>query len=196
MTKQGYTVRCLARRPEFIRPSLAERCDCVQADLLEPDSLVSALQGVHTAYYLVHSMGSGGSFESEERQGAENFGRQAERAGVRRIIYLGGLGGDHVELSPHLQSRHRVGEILRSFQVQVIEFRASVVIGSGSLSFEMVRALVERLPVMITPRWVSVPTQPIAVGDLLQYLVAGLKIDISGHAIFEIGGTTRRDRRS
>lgn len=189
LTKEGYTVRCLARRPEFIRPSLAERCECVQADLLEPESLGRALEGVHTAYYLVHSMGSGGSFESEERQGAENFGREAERAGVQRIIYLGGLGEDRVELSPHLRSRHRVGEILRGFQVPVIEFRASVVIGSGSLSFEMVRALVERLPVMITPRWVSVPTQPIAVGDLLSYLVEGLEIDISGHAIFEIGGT-------
>lgn len=183
------TVRCLARNLEYARARVGERCECIKADLLKPQSLAPAMDGIHTAYYLVHSMGTGESFEAEEGQAAKNFGRTAERAGVRRIIYLGGLGDDRTELSAHLRSRHRVGEELRTFNVQVIEFRASVVIGSGSLSFEMVRALVERLPLMITPRWVSVLTQPIAIGDLLQYLMAGLDVDVEGHAIFEIGGT-------
>lgn len=189
LTKEGYAIRCLARRPEFVRARLGEQSEYVKADLLDPQSLAPAMTGVHTAYYLVHSMGSVGAFEEEEQRAAENFGQEAERAGVRRIIYLGGLGDDHVKLSPHLRSRHRVGETLRSFRVQVIEFRASVVIGSGSLSFEMVRALVERLPVMITPRWVSVLAQPIAIGDLLDYLIAGLDAEVEGHPIFEIGGT-------
>ncbi|GJL63757.1 MAG: NAD-dependent epimerase [Nitrospirales bacterium] len=189
LSKHGCAVRSLARNSEYARARVGEHSECVQADLLKPQSLATVMDGIHTAYYLVHSMGSGESFEAEERQAAENFGRAAERAGVRRIIYLGGLGDDQTKLSAHLRSRHRVGEELRNFNVQVIEFRASVVIGSGSLSFEMVRALVERLPLMITPRWVSVLTQPIAIGDLLQYLIAGLDVEVEGHAVFEIGGT-------
>ncbi|WP_454062881.1 SDR family oxidoreductase [Candidatus Nitrospira salsa] len=189
LIRVGCSVRCLARNPEYARARVGEDSECVRADLLKPQSLAPALDGVHTAYYLVHSMGSSKSFEAEEGQAAKNFGRAAEQAGVHRIIYLGGLGDDRTKLSAHLRSRHRVGEELRTFNVQVIEFRASVVIGSGSLSFEMVRALVERLPLMITPRWVSVLTQPIAIGDLLQYLMAGLDVDVEGHAIFEIGGT-------
>jgi uncharacterized protein YbjT (DUF2867 family) len=163
----GHRVRCLARRPEF---------------------LDSAFQDVHTAYYLVHSMGSAGSFEEEDRRAAANFAQAASTAGVRRIIYLGGLGDSRLPLSPHLRSRHEVGQVLRGSGVQVIEFRASIVIGSGSLSYEMVRALVERLPVLITPKWVSTPAQPIAIADLLQYLVAALDIVAEGNPIFEIGG--------
>ncbi len=136
-------------------------------------------------------MGSTGSFEETDRQGALNFAYAAAKAGVRRIIYLGGLGDSQQPLSAHLRSRHEVGEILRSTGVQVIEFRASIVIGSGSLSFEMVRALVERLPVMIAPRWVSVLSQPIAVFDLLSYLVAALDAEISDSRVFEIGGADR-----
>ena len=189
LTTKGFSVRCLARNLEYARSRAGDQVECIQADLLNPQSLAAAMDGIHTAYYLVHSMGSGESFEAEERRAAENFGRAAEHAGVRRIVYLGGLGDDHEKLSTHLRSRHRVGEVLRTFSLQVIEFRASVVIGSGSLSFEMVRALVERLPVMITPRWVSVLTQPIAIGDLLKYLIAGLDVEVEGHAIFEIGST-------
>jgi uncharacterized protein YbjT (DUF2867 family) len=136
-------------------------------------------------------MGSAGGFEEEDRQGAQNFADTAREADVHRIIYLGGLGEPGRALSPHLRSRHEVGDILRSSGIQVIEFRASVVIGSGSLSFEMVRALVERLPVMIIPRWVSVPAQPIGIDDLLQYLVAGLEVDVLGNQIYEIGGSDR-----
>ena len=147
------------------------------------------MAGVHTAYYLVHSMGSTGSFEEQDRVAAKNFAGAAEQAGVRRIVYLGGLGQSTDQLSAHLRSRHEVGDILRSTSVPVIEFRASVVIGSGSLSFEMVRALVERLPVMIAPRWVSVAAQPIAIADLLSYLMAALELPEAGNRIFEIGGS-------
>jgi uncharacterized protein YbjT (DUF2867 family) len=141
------------------------------------------------AYYLVHSMGSAGSFEEEDRAAARIFGDAAREAGVRRIIYLGGLGRSNQSLSAHLRSRHEVGEIFRSSSgVPVIEFRASIVIGSGSLSFEMIRALVERLPVMIAPRWVSVTTQPIAIADLVNYLLGALDLPPGGTRVFEIGG--------
>ena len=121
-------------------------------------------------------MGSDGSFEESDRSAATNFGQAAKDAGVRRIIYLGGLGSDEEGLSPHLRSRHQVGRILRESGVPVLEFRASVVIGSGSLSFEMIRSLVERLPIMITPKWVRVMAQPIAINDLLEYLLAALRL--------------------
>ena len=147
------------------------------------------MAGVSTAYYLVHSMGSAESFEEQDRTAAQNFANAARDAGVRRIIYLGGLGHSTDQLSAHLRSRHEVGEVLRSAGVPVIEFRASVVIGSGSLSFEMIRALVERLPVMIAPRWVSVAAQPIAIADLLAYLLAALDLPLDGSRIFEIGGS-------
>ncbi|MDE2811132.1 MAG: DUF2867 domain-containing protein, partial [Gemmatimonadota bacterium] len=139
-------------------------------------------------YYMVHSMGSKGDFEEQDRQAAHNFGAEARRAGVGRIIYLGGLGEASEELSPHLRSRQEVAEVLRASGVQVVEFRASIVIGSGSLSFEMIRSLVERLPVMVTPRWVNVTAQPMAIDDLLQYLSAALDLKTDDHAIFEIGG--------
>ena len=144
--------------------------------------------GVHTAYYLVHSMGSTAAFAAADRQAAQSFAAAAHQAGVQRVIYLGGLGDSHSELSPHLRSRQEVGEILRASELPVLEFRASIVIGSGSLSFEIIRALVERLPVMITPRWVAMLTQPIAIEDVVAYLLAAL--DVPGHRsqIFEIGG--------
>ena len=153
---RGLQVRCLARRPENLDGSGGSETEVVQAIYSMLDSLAAALQGIHTAYYLVHSMGSSGSFEEQDRQAAKNFALAARNAGVARIIYLGGLGEDGEDLSPHLRSRHEVGEILRESDSQVIEFRASIVIGSGSLSFELVRALVQRLPVMICPKWVSV----------------------------------------
>jgi uncharacterized protein YbjT (DUF2867 family) len=185
---RGLHVRCLARRPENLTDRVGPQTEVVQGDLLDVDSLAAALQGIHTAYYLVHSMGSSGSFEEQDRQAAKNFALAARNAGVARIIYLGGLGDDGEDLSPHLRSRHEVGEILRASESQVIEFRASIVIGSGSLSFELVRALVRRLPVMICPKWVSVKAQPIAVEDLLEYLLAALDWDGTASRIFEIGG--------
>ena len=185
---EGIPLRCLARRPENLAARVADTTEVVPGDLLDRQSLDVAMAGVDVAYYLVHSLGSAGDFEAEEQTGAQNFADAARAAGVSRIIYLGGLGAADAEMSPHLRSRWRVGEILRASGATVIEFRASIVIGSGSVSFEMVRALVERLPVMITPRWVSAPAQPIAINDLLQYLRAVLDADIDDSGVFEIGG--------
>ena len=185
---RGYRVRCLARRPEFLRARVSPSVEVLGGDVSDKQSLKQAMRDVHTAYYFVHSMGMGERFEELDRRAARNFTEAAREAGVERIIYLGGLGESKDELSPHLRSRHEVGDILRESGVEVIEFRASIIIGSGSLSFEMIRALVERLPVMITPRWVSVLAQPLAIGDLLEYLVAALDIPVEGSRIFEIGG--------
>ncbi len=187
----GHRVRCLARRPEFLRDRAGPATEIVQGDVLDADSLHTAMAGVRTAYYMVHSMGSSGEFEEEDRRAAQNFGDAARAAGVNRIIYLGGLGESTNQLSAHLRSRHEVGEILRSSGVLVIEFRASIVIGSGSLSFELIRSLVERLPVMIAPRWVAVPAQPIAINDLIAYLVGAMDLPADASRIFEIGGADR-----
>ena len=157
-------------------------------DMLDAASLSAAMQGVEVAYYLVHSMGAKGDFETQDRLAADNFAIAARVAGVQRIIYLGGLGENGADLSAHLRSRHEVGERLRAHDVPVIEFRASIIIGSGSLSFEMIRSLVERLPVMVTPRWVRVTAQPIAIGDVLAYLRAALSLKPEASAIVEIGG--------
>jgi uncharacterized protein YbjT (DUF2867 family) len=184
----GYAVRCLARRPEFLSSRVGPNTEVVAGDVFNLDSLRRALRGVDTAYYLIHSMDSGDGFEAADRLAAEYFARAAAEAGVRRIIYLGGLGEAVDDLSPHLRSRHEAGRILRESAVQVIEFRASIVIGSGSLSFELVRALVERLPMMITPRWVSVEAQPIAISDLLDYLLLALELPQAESRVFEIGG--------
>jgi uncharacterized protein YbjT (DUF2867 family) len=167
---------------------LGSATEAIRGDVLDADSLPAAMAGVATAYYLIHSMGSPGEFKEEDRRAAQNFAAAARAAGVERIIYLGGLGNSSGELSAHLQSRHEVGEILRASGVPVIEFRASIVIGSGSLSFELIRALVERLPVMIAPRWVAVPAQPIAINDLIAYLVAAIDLPLTESRIFEIGG--------
>ncbi|MDE2785482.1 MAG: SDR family oxidoreductase [Chloroflexota bacterium] len=188
LQRDGYRVRCIARRPENLRSPLSETTEAVRGDLLDRASLVDAMRGQDVAFYLVHSMGSSGDFAEEERRCAENFAEAARETGVRRIIYLGGLGSDGRNLSDHLSSRRQVGDILRGSEAQVIEFRASIVIGSGGVSFEMVRALVERLPVMVTPRWVSVAAQPIAINDLLEYLRQSITIPLDGNRIFEIGG--------
>jgi uncharacterized protein YbjT (DUF2867 family)/ligand-binding SRPBCC domain-containing protein len=183
----GCTVRCLARQPERVA---AERptTEIVRGDCLDEASLDVALEGVNQAYYLVHSMASGPVFADRDRQAAANFGRVAARAGVRRIIYLGGLGAEQDSLSAHLKSRVETGEALRDSGVPVVEFRASIVIGAGSLSFEMIRALVERLPAMICPRWVDTRTQPIAIDDVLVYLHAALDLPAGRDEVFEIGG--------
>ena len=188
LEEQGCTVRCLARRPEFLQSHAGPQTELARGDVLDPASLKPALRGVDTAYYLVHSMGSAGNFEEQDRQAARNFAAAAREAGVRRIVYLGGLGEDVDELSPHLRSRHEVGDLLRASGVPVLEFRASIVIGSGSLSFEMVRALVERLPVMVTPRWVRVLAQPIAINDMLAYLLAARDLPGRTSATYEVGG--------
>ncbi len=189
LEKAGWPVRCLARRPDFLRPRVASSTNVVKADCLDRSSLEPAMAGIHMAYYLVHSMGSPGEFEEEDRQAAQNFADAARESGIQRIIYLGGLGNQGQALSAHLRSRHEVADILRSSGIPTIEFRASIVIGSGSLSFEMIRALVQRLPVMICPRWVAVKAQPIAVEDVIAYLMEALELPMEQGSIFEIGGT-------
>ncbi len=180
-------LRCLARRPEFVRPATAST-EVVQGDCLDPESLAPALQGVDTAYYLVHSMGAGNDFAARDRAAAANFAQAAGAAGVRRIVYLGGLGRDNDQLSAHLRSRQETGEVLRSGGVPVVELRSSIVLGSGSLSFELIRSLVQRLPVMLCPRWVRTPTQPIAVEDLVEYLVAARTLAEASDQVYEVGG--------
>lgn len=187
LLESGYTVRCAARSPESLSHISQNSAEVVRADLFDYDSLESALNGIDVAFYLVHSLGSASDFEAKERLCGENFARAAKSAGVGRVIYLGGLGSGN-ELSPHLQTRQAVGKILRDSGVQTIEFRASIIIGSGSLSFEMVRALVDRLPVMITPRWVRAKAQPIAIEDVLDYLCAAISLEFNGSQVFEIGG--------
>jgi lipocalin/uncharacterized protein YbjT (DUF2867 family)/ligand-binding SRPBCC domain-containing protein len=183
----GCTVRCLARQPARVAASRATT-EVVAGDCLDGASLNAAMTGVDQAFYFVHSMASGASFAARDREAAANFGRAARRAGVRRIIYLGGLADDADSLSTHLKSRVETGEVLRESGVPLVEFRASIVIGAGSLSFEMIRALVERLPAMICPRWVDTRTQPIAIDDVLAYLRAALDLPEGREGVFEIGG--------
>ena len=191
LAEQGHDLRAVARRPDAVPAARGLDVEVVQGDLLEPSSLTTVVAGVHTAYYLVHSMGSDDDFSRLDRQAAENFRAAAEEAGVRRIVYLGGLGDSQSDLSSHLRSRQETGQVLRAGTVQVIELRASIVLGSGSLSFEMIRALSDRLPVMVTPRWVSTMAQPIAIEDLLRYLTLCLDLHVEGDPIYEIGGPDR-----
>jgi uncharacterized protein YbjT (DUF2867 family) len=181
-------LRCLARSPEKLRPLVNSSTEIVRGDVLDPPSLEAALQGVQTAYYLVHLMSGSSDFEQEDRQAALNFATAARKAGVQRIIYLGGLGDDaDPKLSPHLRSRHEVGEILRNSGVETIEFRAGMVIGTGSLSYQLMKSLTDRLPVMICPRWLTTPTQPIAIQDVLAYLLDAKDLPQGESHIFEIG---------
>jgi len=188
LENRGLPVRCLTRRPEALAHRVRSTTTIARGDVQNAESLTSAFDGVDTAYYLVHSMGEKSDFEARDRIAAENFANAARAAGVRRLIFLGGLGNPDEKLSKHLRSRQETGDVLRASHPQVIEFRASIVIGSGSLSFEMIRSLVERLPIMICPRWVRVKAQPIAIEDLLAYLVAALELPDGASQIFEIGG--------
>ena len=189
LENDAYRVRCIARRPQVLRGRTGTHTEVVFGDCFKPESLSAALAGVHTAYYLVHSMGSSESFEAKDRQAASNFAEAAREANVQRVIYLGGLGEG--ALSLHLRSRQEVGKALAGTGLEVIEFRASIVIGSGSLSFEIIRALVERLPVMICPAWVSMAAQPIGIEDLIDYLVEALDLPKGVPSVIEIGGADR-----
>jgi uncharacterized protein YbjT (DUF2867 family) len=174
---RGEQVRCFARRPEAIQPQPG--LEVVAGDALDGTAVRRALEGVDVAYYLIHAMGSSVGFEQLDRRAAKVFADAARDAGVGRIVYLGGLGSGP-GLSTHLASRQEVGHVLASTGVETIEFRASIVIGSGSLSFELVRSLTERLPVMITPRWVGTRAQPIAIEDVIAYLVSALDVEAAG----------------
>jgi uncharacterized protein YbjT (DUF2867 family) len=187
---EGHDVRCLVRDPRRIEGRF-DGAEVVRGDVFEVHSLAAALRDRDVAYYLVHSMsGNRGDFSLRDREAARLFGESAARAGVQRIVYLGGLGDDEgaTTLSKHLQSRHEVGNELRAGGVPVTEFRAAVIIGSGSVSFEMLRYLTERLPVMIAPKWARTRCQPIAISDVLRYLVLTLGVPESAGRIIEIGG--------
>ena len=189
LLQMGYRVRCLVRDPARLqgRP-WQSAVEIVAGDVLKPDSLAPAMQGVQIAYYLVHSLGSGADFHQRDLTAASNFGLAARAAGIERIIYLGGLAEASPGLSEHLRSRQQTGDSLRSAGVPVTEFRAGVIVGSGSLSFEMIRYLTERVPVMICPRWVYTRTQPIGIREVLEYLTAAIAAPESSGRIIEIGG--------
>ncbi|MCF2533937.1 SDR family oxidoreductase [Yinghuangia soli] len=188
----GYRVRCLARDPGRLRDlPWRDRVEVVRGDVTRSETLPAALEGVDVAYYLVHALGTGSDFEKTDRAAAEAFGAASRTAGVGRIIYLGGLapaGIPAAELSPHLRSRAEVGDILLACGVPAVHLRAAVIIGSGSASFEMLRHLTERLPVMVTPTWVGTRVQPIAVRDVLRYLVGAAALPPSVNRAFDIGG--------
>jgi len=183
---EGYSVRCMVRHASA---GLTAGAETVQGDMLEPATLGRALADIDTAYYLVHSMSSGrAGFERRDREAAENFVAAANRAKVRRVIYLGGLGETGDDLSEHLKSRLEVAEILKKGTFTTTFLRAAVIIGAGGASFEMVRALVNRLPIMITPRWVTTRCQPIAVDDVISYLAGCLADERTAGRTFDIGG--------
>jgi uncharacterized protein YbjT (DUF2867 family) len=186
----GHRVRGLVRDPLRLKGRDWERqVEIVCGDALQPESLATALAGVSVAYYLIHSMKTGNYFLERDNQAAVNFGEAARQAGVQRIIYLGGLGDPNALLSDHLRSRHSTGEALCKSGVPVIEFRAAMIVGSGSLSFELMRYLTERLPIILCPRPVYTRTQPIAISDILNYLLAALEISAKVHTIVEVGGS-------
>ena len=195
LTGHGMQVRCLVRSPERLRPNLfaEEEIEIARGDLLQEETLDSALEGIEVAYYLVHSMGGrtigeNRIFAERDRVAAKNFIRAADKAGVSRIIYLGGLGETGDGLSKHLASRQEVGEILSSGRGQATELRAPNIMGAGGAPFEMLRYLVERLPVMVCPRWIETRCQPIDIRDMVNYLfgclrepaTAGLSLDVGG----------------
>jgi uncharacterized protein YbjT (DUF2867 family) len=187
LERQSIAVRCLSRNPEVLRGRVSPGTQVAAGDLLQPASLGPAFAGVETAFYLVHAMHSGQDFERLESSAARNFASAARAAGVRRIVFLGGLAHGN-ELSPHMRSRMNTGDILRASGIPVVELRASIVIGSGSASFELIRALVERLPVMVTPRWVHTAAQPIGIEDVIAYLVEAIAVEAQDGRTAEIGG--------
>jgi len=186
----GYHIRCLVRDPAPLqRYAWRSAVEIFAGDVLQPDTLVLAMQGVSAAYYLIHSMSAGSDFHQLDLIAAHNFGTAAQSAGVERIIFLGGLAETTSNLSEHLRSRLETGNALRSAGIPVTEFRAGVIVGSGSISFEMIRYLTERVPVMICPRWVYTPTQPIGIWEVLEYLATALSVPESSGRIIEIGGS-------
>ena len=181
----GHQVRALSRRPE--RLAARDGVEPFRGDVNDRASLDGAFAEIDAAYYLVHSLDDSGSFEETERRAAETFAEAAAAAGVGRIVYLGGLAHGS-DLSPHLRSRLDVGSALRSGRVPVVEFRASVVLGSGSASYELIRSLVEHVPALAAPSWLETRTQPIALDDVVAYLADALVLELDGSRVYEIGG--------
>ncbi len=189
LLKAGYQVRVLVRDPTRLQGrSWASDVEVAVGDVLKPETLPALMAQVDVAYYLIHSMSGRAEFHQRDLTAARNFAHAAHAAGVARLIYLGGLGDPDADLSQHLRSRHETGDALRQAGVPVTEFRSAVIVGSGSISFEMVRNLTERLPVMTCPRWVFTRIQPVAIDDVLSYLVSALEVPESSGQIIEIGG--------
>jgi uncharacterized protein YbjT (DUF2867 family) len=191
LLQAGYTVRCFVRDADRLRAQpWSDAVEVAVGDALKADTVSPAMEGVDAVYYLIHSLGAGEkTFEERDRRAATNVRRAAEEQGVQRIVYLGGMRPKGERQSKHLQSRIETGQVLRDGSVPVTEFRAAQIVGSGSLSFELVRYLTERVPIMICPRWVRTPTQPIAIRNVLQYLVSALDQPESAGEIIEIGGS-------
>lgn len=188
LVEQGFAVRALARDPRRLGTLAAAGVACVAGDVLEPESLGPALLGVAVAYYLIHSMEAGPDFAARDREAAANFAAACAAAGVQRIIYLGGLGRAGPSLSKHLASRQEVGDVLRAGPVPVTELRAAIIVGAGSASFEIIRDLARKLPVMICPRWVRSRCEPIALDQVLAYLIGALREPRTIGEVLEIGG--------
>lgn len=188
LKRDDLAIRLLVRNKKKLQPSVFHKAEIVEGDTYSKDALQKALRGVEAAYYLIHSMGSGRDFEERDRMSAENFRNACVKNGVKRIIYLGGLGVKE-SASRHLRSRIETGEILSACpdKLQCIWFRAGIIIGAGSVSFEIIRHLVEKLPIMITPKWVHSKTQPIAVDDVLSYLEGAISLSFQKNLIVDIG---------
>ncbi|RAP33135.1 DUF2867 domain-containing protein [Candidatus Marinamargulisbacteria bacterium SCGC AG-439-L15] len=197
LLKEGYKVRCFSRRPETIKHKfkslfdtpLGANIELFEGDSLDRKSIQHAMKGIDIAYYLIHSMGAKKNFEEKDRLSAQYFVKAAESNNIQRIIYLGGLVDETTKsLSPHLRSRIEVGQIIRKGNVPSVTLRASIIIGSGSLSFELIRNITETLPLMIAPKWVQMPAQPILVADVLSYLLKSILLPLTTHEVYEIGG--------
>ena len=186
----GFRVRVLARDASRLQNrSWLDRAEVAEGDVLDPSTLPAAMKDVESAYYLIHGMREGEAFHQRDLLAARNFAQATKESGVGRIIYLGGLGDPHENLSAHLRSRQETGDVLRQVGVSVTEFRAAIIVGAGSVSFEMIRYLTERVPVMICPRWVFTRVQPIAIEAVLDYLVAAHNTPESSGKVIEIGGS-------
>jgi uncharacterized protein YbjT (DUF2867 family) len=189
LIKSGYRVRVFVRDASRLQGrSWADQVEVFEGDVFKPETLQPVMQGVSSAYYLIHSMMNSSEFHQRDLIAARNFGQAAKESNVNRIIYLGGLGEADEDLSPHLRSRQETGEVLRQSGVPITEFRAAIIVGSGSISFEMIRYLTERLPVMVCPQWVFTRVQPISIRNVLEYLITALDISESTDKVIEIGG--------
>ena len=197
LSHAGHEVTCMVRKRSTASLPSGTGARIVEGDALRPETLSEALANIDVAYYLIHSMSSREvGFDQRDREAAYNFAVAAKKAGVRCVIYLGGLAAAGANVSLHLKSRHNTGAVLRKYGPPLIEFRAGIIVGNGSISFEIIRCLTERLPVMICPRWVVTRTQPIAIDDVLAYLVAALNVGACIENPIEIGGTTVETYRS
>lgn len=192
LLERGYRVRCLVRKsPRLTARAWFPYVEVVLGDVMDPSTLAPAMQGVHTAYYLIHNMSSGRGYTSLETTGARNFVSAAENADVKQIIYLSGLADPRERIAAHMRSRIETGDTLREGNIPVTEFRAGVIVGPGSISFEMIRFMTELMPIIFGPLWLQNQSQPIAAQNVIEYLLAALENKSGQHQVFEIGGPDR-----